>query len=112
MRRSAIAREASGLEAGENVRADPFDCSAYLKEIAVIEKEVDRSAVEIAALNALDITPDHHKRQHTLAHSFTDGCARIKTKDGKPNWGKMLELVDNPYYMELASGSSMEHVPK
>ena len=110
VRRITIAR-ASGLDEGENAR-DPFDCSAYLKEIAVIEKEVDRSTIESAALNALDITLGHHKRQHTLANCFAEGCAKIRTKDGKSKWGKILELVDNPYYMELASGSSMEHVPR
>ena len=75
-----------------------FDVSAYLNRVHELDKNVERSATEAAALESLDTTKGHNTRQHRLERSFHAYIEATVTTDGTPKWAEVLKSIPNPNY--------------
>ena len=83
----------------------------FMKEIQGIENEVERSQTEKEAMESLDVTIHHHKRQNKLEDALVQGLAKIKNREGKQKWEAMLVPVPNRYYIPGRKYSA-QNVPR
>ena len=52
------------------IESNNFDCGSCLDEINAIERNVEQSDIEVMAMSASGITPDHIRRAHMAEQSF------------------------------------------
>jgi len=96
------------------IQSNDFDCCAYLDEINGIETNVERSDIEVKAMNAGDITPDHVRRAYEAEaeQSFLMGLAAIRDKEVDQKWAttsrSFLQDDRNDFHSNRPSSRMME----